>query len=87
MLATEDRDKIFGIAVTDEMMCLRATSKPLGIFASRNANATTVVVASPTELDAFHNGPIVLGADEFDRFRDVLADGRRPLAAPPAARL
>ena len=54
-------------------------------FGARYELVTTVLVG-PSDLDALRNGPIVLGDDAAARFRDVLAQGRRPLAAPPASR-
>lgn len=87
MRATEDIERIFEFTRPYEVMGRGATGALYGVCSSARFVSVTTVAPSPVELDAFHNGPIVLGADEYDRFQAVLAQGRRPVAAPPAARL
>jgi len=57
-----------------------------GVSFSARYEMVTAVLTGPSDLDALHNGPIVLGDDAAARFREVLNGGRRPLAAPPANR-
>jgi hypothetical protein len=80
-------DDTFELIAPSEAISFNATAICRGVFSGVRRFNGTRVKPSSEERDAFYNGPIILGEAEFDRFQHVLTQGRRPLAAPAAARL
>jgi hypothetical protein len=64
----------------------RSTDEPKGFFSARYVVATSITCGPSDDLEALRNGPIVLSDAAAVRLGEVIAEGRKPLPAPPATR-